>query len=169
MLHPMRFAAEPISDLRLTRFHRWAMLWLKWFAAFLDGAGAFAPISKQVERIGHTWLDRIERVIVAIVMLRAVRGVRFIRSRRPFAEHRLKDRALSRAVIGSSMRRSLRPKDLRQRIEALTQRIDGLVARLLRRLSRGLTRRRPIVAAPETHGAIVASASRAPIISADSS
>jgi hypothetical protein len=147
----MRFVAEPISDLRLTRFHRWAMLWLKWFVAFLDAAGALAPISTQAERIGHRWLDRIERVIFAIVMLRAVRHVRCIKSRRPFALHRLARSGLSRAVIGSALRRALRPKDLRGRIEALKQSLDVLIARLLKRLPRGLTRRRPIRVVPEAN------------------
>ncbi|MFZ2030534.1 MAG: hypothetical protein WAU68_09520 [Vitreimonas sp.] len=145
----MRFVAQPISDLRLQRFHRWALLRLRWFASFLDAAGACAPLTKQARTIGHLWLDRIERVLLAIVMLRAVRYVRFIKSRRPFAVHRLKQSTLSRAVIGSALRRSLRPNDLRQRIEALAQSIDALVARLLKRLPRGLTRRRPIRAVPE--------------------
>ena len=51
----------------------------------------------------------------------------------------------------STLRRALRPKDLRQRIEALTQSIDALVARLLKRLPRGLTRRRPIKARREAN------------------
>ena len=165
----MRFVAEPISDLRLQRFHRWAMLWLKWFAAFLDAAGAFAPISKQAESIGHHWLDRIERIILAIVMLRAVRRVRRIKSHRPFAVHRLKQRALPRAVIGSALRRALRPRDLRQRIAALTQSIDGLVARLLKRLPRGLTRRRPLLARPDRRASESVSAFSAPTLCIDSS
>ncbi|MFZ2030062.1 MAG: hypothetical protein WAU68_07135 [Vitreimonas sp.] len=149
----MRFVAEPISDLRLTRFHRWAMLWLKWFAGFLDAAGALAPISAHAERIGHAWLDRIERVIVAIVMLRAARRVRCIWSHRPFAVHRLKHTALKRAVIGAKLRRALRPKDLRDRIEALTHSIECMVVRVLKRLPRGLTRRRPIRTAPQAQAA----------------
>lgn len=149
----MRFVAEPISDLRLQRFHRWALLWLTWFANFLDAASAFSPLTTQAQTIGHRWLDRIERVLVAIVMLRTVRHVRCIKSHRPFAMHRLKQSGLSRAVIGSAMRRALHPKDLRQRIEALKQDADVLIARLLERLPRGLTRRRPIRALPEAHGA----------------
>lgn len=145
----MRFVAEPISHLRLQRFHRWAMLWLKWFVSFLDAAGALAPLSAQAERIGHFWLDRIERVIVAIVMLRAAPRVRTLCSHRPFAVHRLKQASFSRAVIGAKLRHALRPKGLRARIEALTKSIDGLVTRLLKRLPRGLTRRRPILTAPQ--------------------
>jgi len=165
----MRFVAEPISDLRLSRFHRWAMLWLKWFAAFLDAAGALAPISVQAERIGHRWLDRIERIILAIVMLRTVPRVRCIRSHRPFAVHRLRQGALPRAVIGAKLRRTLRPKSLRARIEALTQSIDSLVARLLKRLPRGLTRRRPIITTPQAHPAVTQRAERALTLAINSS
>lgn len=125
------------------------MLWLKWFAAFLEGAVVFAPLSKQAHTIGHQWLDRIERSVMAIVMLRAVRRVRRINPRKGVAEHRRKESALARAVVGSALRRSLRSKDLRERIERRTQSIDALVARLLRRLPRGLTRRRPIKARRE--------------------
>jgi len=146
----MRFVAEPISDLRLQRFHRWALLWLTWFVGFLDAAGAFAPLSAQAERIGHHWLDRIERVLFAIVMLRAVPHVRALRTNRPFALHRLKHSALARAVVGAKLRRALRPKALCQRIEALRRAdLSALVERILKRLPRGLTRRRPILARSE--------------------
>jgi hypothetical protein len=165
----MRFAAQPISDLRLTRFHRWAMLWLKWFAAFLDAAGAVAPVSTQAERIGHAWLDRIERVILAIVMLRAAPRVRCIRTHRPFAVHSLKQDALSRAVIGAKLRRALRPKPLRARIEALTQSIDLMVARLLKRLPRGLTRRRPILTAPQARPGVSQRTACTPALAINSS
>jgi hypothetical protein len=145
----MRFVAEPISDLRLQRFHRWAMLWLKWFAAFLEQAGAWAPLSRQAQTACHIWLDRIECIIIRIVVVRAVRYVRRLPQRKGAAEHRHSAGSLPRAVIGSKLRRALRPKDLRQRIEALTQSIGSLVGILLRRLPRGLTRRRPIKARRE--------------------
>jgi hypothetical protein len=47
------------------------------------------------------------------------------------------------------MRRSLRPKDLSARIVALSQNVETLVARLLKRLPRGLTRRRSYRTRPE--------------------
>jgi hypothetical protein len=165
----MRFVAEPISDLRLTRFHRWAMLWLKWFVSFLDAQGALAPISKQAQTIGHRWLDDIERIILNIVMLRAACHVRRCHQRKGVSERRLKEIALRRAIIGSAMRRAMRPRDLRQRIEALTQNIDALVAQLLRRLPRGLTRRRPILAAPEPRIVDQLSACLLPALAADTS
>ena len=139
----MRFNPEPFTQHRLSRFHRWAMLLLKWISAFLDEAMLFAPLSKQAQDIAHQWLDRIERGIVAIIMLRAAPHVR----RHPplkHAEHPRSGAAFIRAVMGSAMRRPLRSKDLHRRIEALRQDIGVLVVRLLRRLPRGLTRRRPI-------------------------
>ena len=165
----MRFVAEPFTQHRLQRFHRWAMLWLAWFAAFLDTASGFAPLSPQAPRMAHAWLDRIERVIVSIVMLRAAPRVRSIRVRRHGAEPNRSDVSLRRAVIGSAMRRALRPKNLRRRIAALTQNLDALIARLLKRLPRGLTRRRPILARPETHTTLARIAPFADARAADTS
>lgn len=82
-------------------------------------------------------------------MLRAAPRVRRVNPRKGVSQHRRNDTALRRAIIGSAMRRALRPKNLSQRIEALTQSICGLVERLLKRLPRGLTRRRAILAAPD--------------------
>ena len=78
--------------------------------------------------------------------------------RKGVAEHRRKDSALARAVVGSALRRSLRSKDLRERIERLTQSVDALVTRLLRRLPRGLTRRRPIEARREMRAPLLRNA-----------
>jgi hypothetical protein len=130
-------------------------LWLKWFVAFLDEAGGFAPISKQAETVGHRWLDSIERIILNIAMLRAAPHVGRCNRRKGMNERPLKEIALRRAVIGSALRRSLRPKDLRKRIDALTQSTHALVARLVRRLPRGLSRRRPIKARREAHDVAV--------------
>jgi hypothetical protein len=144
----MRFVAPSISQHRLQRFHRWAMLWLDWFAAFLEAARAFAPLAPQTQRLAHAWLDPIERLVVGIVILRAAPHVRPLRVRRYGAEHG-GAAGLHRAILGVSLRRRLRPKDLDRRIEALRQDIDALVAQLLKRLPRGLTRRRPIRPRPE--------------------
>jgi len=166
----MRFVAEPISELRLQRFHRWALLWLIWFVGLLDAAAGFAPLTRQAEAIGHAWLDRIERIIVAIVMLRAAPRVRALRTKRAFALHRLKQSALARAVIGAKLRRAFRPKHLRQRIEGLRRiEIAVLVARLLKRLPRGLTRRRPILATPEQGGVSLARSISMPAPAGDTS
>jgi hypothetical protein len=138
----MRFNAPPISDHRLQRAQRWMLLWLKWLAAFLHEARAFAPFSDQAEAIAHQGLDKIERLLVSIVVLRAAPHVRGATAPKHSPRKRIETH-LMRAIVGSAMRRSLRSKDLNQRISALSQNVDALVARLLERLPRGLTRRRP--------------------------
>jgi hypothetical protein len=118
------------------------LLWLTWFAAFLEQAGAFAPVSTQAKAIAHQWLNRIERLLVNIIILRAaphIRGAAPLKH----SPRRRTDTHWRRAVIGGVMRRALRSKDPNQRIAALSQDVDVLVARLLKRLPRGLTRRRP--------------------------
>jgi len=68
------------------------------------------------------------------------------------------------------LRRALRPKHLRQRIETLRRAdLSALVAHILKRLPRGLTRRRPIRTAPEQGGAGALSAAFAPAPIANSS
>ena len=170
----MRFNAPPISHHRLQRAQRWMLLWLKWFAAFLAQHRSGPPASSRhhslttrqrrqlkqragwqpavldsaFEIIAHQWLDRIERLLGSIVMLRAACYVRPVITPK-HAERRRLDTHLRRAVIGSAMRRALRCRDLHQRIAALSQDIDALVARLLKRLPRGLTRRRSYLTRPE--------------------
>jgi hypothetical protein len=148
----MRSKAPAITELRLQRFHRWALLWLKWFASFLDAANAYGPMSKQVTAIAHRWLGRIEYVLTCIVLIRVAAHVRASNPLKHSA-HRRSDAQLMRALIGSSMRRALRSPRLDQRIAALSQNLEVWVARLLKRLPRGLTRRRPILTRPEVHRA----------------
>lgn len=138
----MRSNAPPISNHRLQRAQRWMLLWLKWFAAFLLEARAFAPFSHQAEAIAHQRLDKIERLLVAIVLLRAAPHVRVTNTLKHAARPKTETQ-MRRAVVGSAMRRALRSKNLNRRIAALSQDVDGLVARLLKRLPCGLTRRRP--------------------------
>ena len=148
MLVPMRFKSEPFTQHRLSRFHRWGMLLLKWVSAFLDEATLFAPLSKQAQAIAHQWLDRIERGIVAIVMLRAAPHVRWLGPRKGMPCRGAT--SLIRAVMGSAMRRALRAQDLRERIQRLNQNIEAFVARLLKRLPRGLTRCTPLLACADS-------------------
>lgn len=144
----MRVNAPPISELRLNRLHRWMLLWLSWFAAFLKQARAFAPFSNQADAIAHQWLDIIEQLLTNIVIIRAALRVRTI-APPTYSLRRKTGAQLRRAVLGSALRRSLRARDLNQRIAALSQDIDALVTRPLKRLSRGLTRLRPHHTRPE--------------------
>jgi hypothetical protein len=164
----MRFNAPPISEHHLNRYHRWMLLWLSWFAAFLEQTRGFAPFSAQVTAMAHQWLDVIERLLVEIVLLRAAPRVR-LNNTPKHSPHRRIETHMRRAIIGSAMRRSLRSKDLNQRIAALSQNVGALVARLLKRLPRGLTRRRPHHTRPEPRAIARAIASTEAALSPDTS
>jgi hypothetical protein len=138
----MRFNAPLMSRHRLNRYHRWMLLWLKWFTAFLKCARALAPFSNQAAVIAHQWLRQLEWVLVGIAIIRAAPRMRLVRMSRHLA-HRATTTHARRAIVGSAMRRALRSRDLDQRIAALSQDIDALVARLIKRLPCGLTRRCP--------------------------
>jgi hypothetical protein len=71
--------------------------------------------------------------------------------------------------MGSRLRRMLRSRDLHQRIAGLRREIGELVARVLKRLPRGLTRRRPIRARPEQRCVAALGMSPAPMPWADTS
>jgi hypothetical protein len=144
----MRFNAPPISELRLQRYHRWMLLWLKRLAAFLMEAGAFALLSRQAKQLAHHWLDDVERLLTNIVLIRAARRVRTLPTLK-HASHRRAETHMRRAIVGSAMRRALRSHRLDRRIAALSQDVEALIERLLKRLPRGLTRRRPIRTRPE--------------------
>jgi hypothetical protein len=120
------------------------MLWLRWFAAFLNAATIFAPLSAHAKSIAHVWLDSIERLIVNIAIRRSEPHVRLLAPRTHAGLHPRKSAGIARAVMGARLRRLLRSTDVRARIEKLMVRIDELVRDLLRHAPRGLTRRRPI-------------------------
>lgn len=147
----MRVVAPIISNHRLQRFHRWAMLWLAWFAAFLDAAADLAPFTQQARAVAHRWLDRVERVVISVAILRDPRPIR----RPPPRKRRFNvchNRCASmRAIIGSRLRRALRSSDLHTRIILLRERIGDLVGRRLACLPCGMTRLFPVLTRPETH------------------
>ncbi|MFT3729174.1 MAG: hypothetical protein QM759_15230 [Terricaulis sp.] len=146
----MRFDAPLISNHKLRRRHRWILLWLTWFASFLTAAEDFAPLSAQAIKIAHNWLDCIERRFLSIVIFRAAFELRRIRPGRLGARCTRVPRAgVRRAYLGSVVRRAVRAKDLRERIVRLSQDANKLAAHIVRRLRRGLTRIRPIVARPD--------------------
>ena len=165
----MHFTRPTISTQRLQRFHRWALLWLTWFAAFLDAAAAYSPLSRQAKTLAHAYLDQIQRLIVVMVMIRAAAHVRQPARRQTFSEHQRKERGFERALLGVKLWRDLRHRDLRQRIAALRQDMYTLVKHVLRRAPRGLTRRRPIRARPDLRAADPRETILAPARSADTS
>jgi hypothetical protein len=162
----MRVNVPPISEHRLQRFQRWMLLWLKWFAAFLREARAFAPFSRQATATAHRWLDYVEGVAIDIAIIRAAPHMRFPNAvKRPPRRRRSQHR---RAIIGAAMRRALRSNDLLQRIAALSD-LDALTARLLKRLPCGLTRRRSHPTRPDSSAVPRAQAHVAAALFADTS
>jgi predicted NBD/HSP70 family sugar kinase len=145
----MKFIRPPITTQRLQRYHRWALLWLKWFVAFLEATAAYNPLSRQAEAAAHAWLDKFERLITNIIMLEAAERVRFLPPPSGPAQHRITTRAVRRAVLGKQVRRALRRRKAQARAEALRQDINPLIAAIARRLPRGLTRRAPVRTKPE--------------------
>ena len=107
----MHFIRPTITNQRLQRFHRWVLLWLTWFAAVIEYGSAFAPLSQHAKTLAHAYLDQIQRLIVAMVMIRAAAQVRRPAGRQVFAEHQRKERGFERALLSVKLWR-----DLRQRI-----------------------------------------------------
>ena len=67
-------------------------------------------------------------------------------------------------------RRALRPKDLHNRIAGLRHNLDKLVAQMLKRIPRALTRRRPIKPGAATSADVLAGIfPNPPALSADTS
>lgn len=164
----MRLNAQPISELRLQRHHRWMVLWLKWFASFLAAAGAIAPLSRQAIEIAHHWLDKAEGLLFDIILIRAARHVRALPTLKHSA-YRRTETHLRRAIIGSAIRRAVRSRRLDQRIAALSQDVQALVTRLLERVPHGLTRRRAIRARSELRGAACVCVCESVVLTTDTS
>lgn len=141
----MRLAPEPpISEHRLSRLTLWAGLWLARLAALLLGEGRVPAVIEQ-------GVARFSRIVRGVIMLRVAAAMPPLRQmRRPWPLRTLT--AQRRAVFGSAVRRILRARTLAERIaklRAFAANIDAICERLLRRLQRGLTRRRPRQWRPE--------------------
>jgi hypothetical protein len=151
----MRLTRPAISNQRLQQIHCWALLWLVWFAAQIDEAVAHEMLTQNLRAAAHRWLDTIERVIVGIIVIQLAQRIRRRPQRRRRFSECINARPTMRTILGARLRRDLRPKDLHARIVALRQDIDVFVAKLLRRLPCGLTRR-AIVMRPEARALQIA-------------
>lgn len=114
------------------------MLWLVWFAEFIEAASLDGPLPQNARAVAHAWLDCVERRIFTIILLRCAPRLAPVLPRF-YGPGRCRS-AFMRALMGSRLRRRLRAKDTRTRAAALSQDIDALVALQARRLYRGLTR-----------------------------
>jgi hypothetical protein len=132
-------ARSSISQHSLARLKTWAGLWLQWFASVV-----FTWID---ERTARGLLKSHGRVIGYLVFMHACAHV-LPKARRRFAPHHLRRRAaptgVLRAWMGPELRRALRGRCVAAHFFALLTAMrdfESLVARMVKRLKRGLTRR----------------------------
>ncbi len=157
----MRIAPNTnLNEHRLARLMTCARLSLVWLV------GAFAGLAGELSR---RRLDFAARILARLIFLHVAARVRPQRS----GVHRHgRLRAIgSRAVVGAALRRALRGKDFATRLFALLRVMrdaDHHIAKLARRLRRGLTRLRALPLLPEP-GASIAPAPRASAMRADTS
>lgn len=144
----MHFKPPAISARRLERTLCAALAWLADLAELAEAFAGLASMPREAQRLAHGVVDYFERIICAVAILRAAAHVRFLpRHRRaPLARRG----GLVRAILGSALRRRLRHRSLRTRIQALRLGAVGLAERIAKRLPRGLTRRRPILPKPSS-------------------
>lgn len=138
----------PISPHRLARLTRWMRLWLKWFAwAFFT---CFPPNMPRTWRASaEAQLDIVTKTVRDIVFLHACARMPPLKFHAVHRYGRYKRRGERRAIIGSALRKAVRGKGFRARIAAIIavmEDIERHIVRLARRLRKGLTRMRVIVA-----------------------
>lgn len=132
-------APPPISKLRLARLMSWARLWLTWLAANLTARfGACAPRRR---------LEPIRTMLAHLLFLHAAARV----APRPRTQSPIPNAppraGLLRALVGGGLRRALRGATIGALL-AIVGDPEAGIAKLARRLARGLTRRRRNFAAP---------------------
>jgi hypothetical protein len=143
----MRQAPEPIlTRHRLARLDAWARLWLMWCV------GAVAAWWSDGGRAPARALDPLARHVGALIVLNAAARMPVL-ARAKHWRGRRKHAAL-RTVAGAPLRRAMRGRDYPSRVIAILtvmRDAERHIARLLRRLRRGLTRLRVLL--PESEAA----------------
>jgi hypothetical protein len=113
-------------------------------------------------------LDGLTRMTIELMICRAAELARLRRRQRIRVWRYGRDltpRHLLRSLVGSRLRRVLKPKDVAARIAILTgvlRNLDTFAAQLAKRMRRGLTRLWPILPAPTSAAPLVALAAPAP-------
>ena len=168
----MNSVAPPfVSNHRLARLTTWARLWLARAAGVLAHFACALP--EEFERNLRAHLDQCAYLLARVIFLRAFarldrRLLAGIKQKAPAATRRS---ACMRAVLGSKLRSALRGKDARTKLAALANAVHDAethIAKLARRLARGLTRRRVFAFAPAFVPSALA-ASCAALLGADTS
>ncbi|MEJ0058137.1 MAG: hypothetical protein WDM79_00365 [Terricaulis sp.] len=158
----MRFVApapSPISDHRLARLITWARLWLEWLlGCIVQAFGERGLLPRDAEHAVRRWLKEMAHTIACLIYLRvssALKPYKSSSAKRPrntprgFALHTMPRNSDLRVVMGSALRRALRGGDARALLAKLLRIIRDqsvLCAKLAKRLARGFTRTRRLVA-----------------------
>jgi hypothetical protein len=131
-------ARSAISQHSLARLKTWAGLWLQWFASVV-----FTWIDEHTAR---ALLKSHGRTIGYLVFMHACARV-LPKARGRFTPHHMRRRVspsgVLRAWMGPELRRALRGRDVVSHFFALLTAMrdfESLVARMIKRLKRGLTR-----------------------------
>jgi hypothetical protein len=135
------------------RLALWTLTVLQWIAAVLF-AGKQITLRQLAQRWPRISLERLTRTVIKLIIVRAGELAR----RRPPKRLRFWNRGrdlrrdhIVRSLLGSSLRRALKHKDLATRIARLIgvlRNLDAYAQRLALRFKRGLTRLWAIPPAP---------------------
>lgn len=156
----MRRSLHPTKH-RVDRLNAWARLWLVWFVGFC--ASFWRDDRTQARDVA-----RAARSVASLVILNAVE--RMPTPPRTNNRHGRLNPVHLRGVAGSRLRHALQGRDWRARLMAILtvmRDLDMHVAKLVRRLRRGMTRLRVIDPKPEAAPALAHFIAQT--ISADSS
>jgi hypothetical protein len=145
---------------------------LTWLGAVLF-AGKEITVRQLRQRHRRMSLDGLTRMTIELMICRAAELVRLRRRKRNFWRYGrdLTPRHLLRSLVGSRLRRALKPRCVHQRIAALMnalRNLDAFALQLAKRMRRRLTRLWPIIPAPTAPASVVTLAAHAPAF-ADSS
>jgi hypothetical protein len=136
-------AHRPFADTahQRRRYALWVMAMLHWIAALL--IQAVRPTKRQFEQRGEVSIARLTHLVITLLVIRAAERSR-IRSGAPRCWRHgrtLLRRHFMRSVLGSRLRRAIKPKDTAARIGALIHALrhlddfaDQLARRMLTRL-----------------------------------
>ena len=164
-----RFLTTPRQRQRLAL---WTLTVLQWIAAVLFG-GRRASCRHARQRCNLISLERLTRLAIGLLIVRAGEHAgRRAGKRRFWRRGRdLRTRHLTRSLLGSKLRRAVKPKGVAARIAALIvllRDLDTFARRLARRMRGRLTRLWAIKAAP-AFAAPLNDAPALPLAFADSS
>jgi hypothetical protein len=164
-----RFLTTPHQRQRLAL---WALTLLQWIAAVLFG-GKSVSVRQLRQRCERASLESLTRLAIDLLIVRAGELAGCRPGKRRYWRHGrdLRPRHLIRSLLGSNLRRALKPKHVSARIAAVIgalRDLDRYARRLAHRMRRGLARLWAIAPAPMPAKA-VSDASAAPLAFADSS